>query len=156
MVRQAALLTGIDGEQALARLEEEFTKCSRQLDLLRKRAAHHRIGIALTARQAALLDDPATMCGVPLVAFLEELGFQVEVLHDSQDEGRLNWWLGSGLALVYSDLSTDRRLQAAGLPHFALSDLEAGLPGAVRTANRLLRLANATFFSNYGRFVGRG
>jgi nitrogenase iron protein NifH len=156
MVRQAALLTGCDGEQALAKLEEEFNICSRQLKSLRKRASQHRVGIALTARQADLLDEPSAMCGVPLAAFLEELGFKVEVLHDSQDEGRLKWWLGSGLALVYSDLSTDRRLQGAGLPHFALADLEAGLEGAVRTARRLLRLANATFFSNYGRFVGRG
>ncbi len=156
MVGLAAGLVGMDGEQALAQLEEKFAICKRQLTPLQERAAQHRIGIALTARQADLLDDPSTMCGVPLVAFLEELGFQVEVLHDSQDEGRLKWWLGSGLSLVYSDLSTDRRLQAVGLPHFALSDLEAGLDGAVRTARRLLRLANATFFSNYGRFAGRG
>ncbi len=156
MVRQAARLAGEDGEEAMARLEADFAAAENALAPLAHRASKCRIGIALTARQANLLDAPETMCGVPIIGFLEGLGFQVEVLHDSQDTGRLSWWLGSGLSLVYSDLSTDRRLQAAGLPHFALSDLEAGLDGAVRTVRRLLRLANARFFANYGRFAGRG
>lgn len=156
MVKQAAVLGGGDGEAALAAVSAELGAAEAALAPLRERASQYRIGIALTARQAGLFDDPGRMCGVPLVAFLEGLGFQVEVLDDSQDADRLNWWLGSGLSLVYSDLSTDRRLQAAGLGHFALADLEAGLEGAVRTVRRLLRLASARFFTNYGRFAGRG
>ncbi len=156
MLHQAATLAGGDGDAAVALLQDDFATTEAALKDLQSRAAQLRIGIALTARQADLLDDPGAMCGVPLVRFLEGLGFPVEVLHDSQDASRLNWWLRSGLALVYSDLSTDRRLQSAGVPHFALSDLEAGLEGAVRTVRRLLRLARARFFSNYARFATIG
>lgn len=156
MVRQAATLTGGDGEVAVAKLQDDCAAIAAELDALAPRIAQVRIGIGLTARQADLLDDAGAMCGVPVVRFLESLGFQVEVLHDSQDVERLNWWLRSGLSLVYSDLSTDRRLQSAGVAHFALSDLEPGLQGAVRTARRLLRLAGARFFSNYARFGAIG
>ncbi len=155
-VRQAAEAAGVAPEAALGRVRERLTAAAAELESLREEAASHRVGIALTARQANLLDGPATLCGVPVVTSLEGLGFQVEVLNDSQDLARLQWWLGSGLSLVYSDLSRDGRLQELGLPWFSLADLEAGPEGAVRTLRRLLRRAGIRFFRNYGRYVGRG
>ncbi len=152
-VGQAARMAGYDARAARRAVSGAVEATQAILEPLIEAAAGRRIGFALTARQAHLLNDPGAMCGVPVVSFLESLGFQVEVLHDSQDVGRLEWWLRSGLALVYSDLTYDRRLQRAGLGHFALADLEPGLAGAVRTSRRLLRLCNARFFANYGRFT---
>jgi len=129
----------------------EFVAAREQLGKLRLGLSRHRVGIALTSGQAGILEKPELVCGVPITSFLEGLGLEVEVLTDSEDEGRLNWWLGSGLSAVYSDLTYDRRLLKAGAGCFSLADMEAGLAGAVRTARRLLGICETPFFK---RFAG--
>jgi nitrogenase iron protein NifH len=127
-----------------------------ELDQLRPRTALHRVGIALTTRQVDLLDHPERLAGIPIAGFLEELGFQVELLHTSEDDSRLNWWLNSGLSAVCTDVSHDRRLLERGIGCFGIPDLEAGLPGAVRSAERLLAICETPFFGNYSTYAGLG
>lgn len=66
--------------------------------------------------------------------------------------------LGEALAaapctLVYSELACDQRLSRAGKTGFGLDLLDMGLPGAVRSAERLLALARWPFYRRYGRHL---
>ena len=153
---EAARAAGVPTETALSAAAEAIDRASAELAGLQPELAGIRLGIALASGQSQIIERPELVCGVPLVAFLDSLGFQVEVLTDADDEGRLNWWLRSGLKAVYSDLTYDRRLAPAGVGHFALADLEPGLPGAVRTARRLLALCKTPFYANYARLAGGG
>jgi len=139
--------------QNVARLENLW--CAPLVEL-RRETANHRLGIALTSTQTGLLDLPEAMCGIPLVQFLEELGFKVEVLLNSDEPGRLNWWLHSGLSAVFSDLSHDIRPISSGVAHFGLADLEPGFTGACRTARRLLGICETPFFRRYAQHTQRG
>lgn len=129
-------------------------RAEERLGRLRERASGHRLGIALTSGQARLLDRPERMCGIPLVPFLEELGFRVEVLNGSEELPRLDWWLSSGLSAVLTDIEHDERLLHKGVGQFGLADLEPGFDGAVRTAERLLAVCEMAFVRDYARYVG--
>ncbi len=149
VARGAGIEPDFGGELARARtLSEE------RLSVLRARAQGHRLGIALTSGQARLLDKPERMCGVPLVPFLEELGFRVEVLVGSEDPARLSWWLSSGISAVLTDITQDERLLHKGVGQFGLADLEPGFGGAVRSAERLLSVCEMTFVRDFARYVG--
>jgi len=154
MIAAAATAAGMDPDDASGKLSSRFAAVEAELTKLRPRAAEIRIGVALTAGQAGMMDSPARMCGIPVREFLEGLGFRVEVLDDSQDPARLNWWLRSGLNAVLTDLTFDERLFAAGVAPFGLADLEPGLEGALRTMRGLLRLSRTRFFANYSGFGG--
>ena len=151
-LRQVCAALDIPQDSVDAQLGRFFELAERQI------AAFHgndrRVGIPILGSQANLLADPAVLCGVPLVGFLEELGYRVEVLNDSEDQGRLNWWLRSGLSAAYSDLSRDTRLLSLGLGHFSLADFEPGIDGAVRTARRLAAICNTTFFARLAHWTG--
>lgn len=151
-IEAVAVGAGVDPKQALRLVAPVLDQCREELEALRSKAARHRLGVAVTSRQTGLLDRPELLCGVPVVDFLEDLGFRVEVLVGSEDEGRLRWWLHSGLSAVCSDLTYDHRLLDAGVAWFSLADLEAGPQGAVRTMRRLLRLVSTPFFRNYLAF----
>jgi hypothetical protein len=56
--------------------------------------------------------------------------------------------------LFYTDYPADARLAAAGRMPFNSRQLEPGLEGAARTAERLVRLARVPFFARYREFVG--
>ena len=148
-VRQAARMAGCDVSAALEAVRPQVEQTQQLLNGLVAEASSHRLGIAITAEQADLPDRPELLCGVPLVAFLESLGFSVEVLLDCDKGRRLDWWLASGLSAVCSDLSRDRRLLEHGVGQFSLADLEPGLEGAVRTVRRLLGIAKAGFWKGY-------
>ena len=152
-LHEAADAVGVPLSQVDAKLERYFVQAEVELEEFRPRAAEHRLGIPLTSAQSELASNPAETCGVPLVSFLEGLGFKVELLLHSEEEARLNWWLKSGLSAVYSDLSQDRRLMSVGLGHFALADLEPGLEGAVRTVRRLMTICGAPFFKSFAKYV---
>jgi len=152
-VHEAAAAVGVPAAQVEERLGRFFAQAEAELKEFKPRAQEHRLGIALTSAQSDLANDAAKTCGVPLVSFLEDLGFKVELLLHSEEEARLNWWLKSGLSAVYSDLSEDRRVMSAGLGHFALADLEPGLEGAVRTARRLTTICGTPFFKNFARYI---
>jgi len=147
-LEQAARSVGLTTEAAPAAVLAAFSEGEARLAALRERAASMRLGIAVTPHFSSVPGTAEQACGVPLVDFLGSLGFQVELLHDAQDRARLDWWLRSGLHAVYTELSFDPRLADAGVAPFGLADLEPGIEGAVRTARRLIRLADARFFSD--------
>jgi nitrogenase iron protein NifH len=120
------------------------------------RVQGRRLGVALLTSQADLLSNPANLCGIPLSSLVEKLGYTLEVLNDSENEGRLAWWLKSGLAAVYSDLSRDQRLLNLGIGHFSLADFEPGFAGALRTARRLASISDAPFFRKLAHWTGKG
>jgi nitrogenase iron protein NifH len=153
-VRQAAEAAGMDSEVALAALAEERTRCEEELARLRPFCAQHRIGVALTARQVELAQQPEKTQGIPFVSLLEELGFQVEVLMNSEEEKRLNWWLRSGLSGVVTDVAHDLRLLDLGVSPVGFSDLEAGYAGAMRSAQRVLNVCSTPFFRDFARYAG--
>ena len=153
-VRTAASAAGVDADAAVAALAEEREKCESELARLRPFCAEHRIGVALTARQVELVQQPARTQGIPFVSFLEELGFQVEVLTNSEEEARLDWWLRSGLSAVFTDVAHDRRLLDLGVSPVGFSDLEAGYAGAVRSAQRVLNVCSTPFFRDFARYAG--
>jgi len=154
-LEQAAQAAGLDPVRALGRVEPELQAAAFELARLAERARSVRLGIAVTPHFSPMPESPGLACGVPLLAFLSELGFQVEILQDAQEGARLDWWLQSGLAAVFTELAFDERLAAAGVAPFGLPDLEPGTAGAVRTAERLLRLAGLRFFADFGRHSGR-
>ena len=155
-LQAAARASEVDPIEVLERAGPQLAAAGEKLDEFRAEAGMHRLGVALAASQTGILDDPGRLCGIPVAGFLEELGFQVEILDDSQDAGRLNWWLRSGLSAVLTDLTFDERLFAAGVAPFGLADLEPGPEGAVRTVRRLLGLCRTRFFSNYARYHSGG
>jgi nitrogenase iron protein NifH len=154
-IEAAARAAGVDPGAALAALAPHVAAAAARLAPLAARVSTYRLGLALTQQQGPLLERPELVCGVPLQPFLEELGFRVEVLTDSQDERRLEWWLRSGLSALFSDVTYDPRPARAGLAHFGLADLEPGLDGAVRTAERLLRLCDMPFFRRFAAYARR-
>ena len=155
LVQTAAGLCGVDADAATARVRPALERARRQLEPLREQAGRYRLGLALAGEQGDLLDHPERTCGVPLIPFLDELGFRIEVLLDCDAGSRTRWWLTSGLSAVYSDLSLDERLLSAGVGRFSLADLEPGFEGAVRTAGRLLRLCRAGFWRDFACATGR-
>lgn len=152
-VEEAAVSVGLESGVALAAAEPLLAEAARKVEELAVRTSGHRLGIALASSQAGLLGAPERFCGVSLVDFLEELGFGVEVLMDSEQGSRLDWWIGTGLSAVFTDLACDRRLGAAGVAQFGLSDLESGPAGAVRTARRLLRLCESPILRGRSRLI---
>jgi hypothetical protein len=152
-VRQAARLAGVDPGEALEKVEPLLREAEAATAELAARAAGIRLGLPLQSNQAELLASPERTCGVPVVAFLEALGFTTETLMRSDEPGRLDWWLQSGLSAVYSDLWHDRRLLKAGLPSFSLADLEPGAWGAVRTLERLLAACRSPFYKRFARWT---
>jgi nitrogenase iron protein NifH len=155
LVGAAARAAGLDERAALAAVAQEQDRCEKELARLRPLCARHRIGVALTTRQADHLDHPQRTQGIPIKALLEELGFQVEVLLQSEDDARLDWWLGSGLSAVVTDVAHDERLMKRGISPVGLADLEPGFAGAVRSAQRVLNACATPFFTAFARYVGK-
>lgn len=152
------------------------------LEALRAEAAQHRLAFVVGADEVHRLVDPAATWGVPLLPFVEELGFGIDVLiraHDRvsahtaakqvhavfasparhgikafADRARLARLLEEGaFQAVYSDHLFDRRLSSAGKAQFSLQEFEKGLAGAVRTGERLLRICRLPFYRRYRRYL---
>jgi hypothetical protein len=152
---EAALdAAGVDRDEGMGRVSGDLDAVRAELEPLRARAGRHRLGIAVTSAQAEHLVRPERVCGIPLVELLSELGFRVEVLRQSEDPARLDWWLGSGLSAVCTDVAHDERLLARGVGQFGLADLEPGLAGAVRTLRRLLSACELPFVRDFALYSG--
>ena len=55
----------------------------------------------------------------------------------------------------YSVHTSDWRLTEAGKNRFSVQHFELGVPGAIRTMNRLADLCNTTLYQEYRRFFAR-
>lgn len=139
-----------------------------------------RLGFVVRCDQTYYLTRPASTAGVPLVALLEELGFGLDVLLQAREretarraaeevqavfsrperhrlrafdspEGMARRLAESEAQAFFSSHFFDWRITGAGKNLFSLQHFEAGLRGAVRTAERLLGICRTPF---YRRFRG--
>ena len=151
-LEQGLAAVGMEPDGVEEALAEDLARVREELARLAPAAGRHRVGLALAEAQGDLVTRPELTAGVPVASFLEELGFRVEILSGSDDERRLNWWLGSGLSAVCTDLGSDRRLLERGIGQFGVTDLEPGLEGAVRSLARVLAVCESGFSRNFSRF----
>jgi nitrogenase iron protein NifH len=136
---------------------------------LRRKAAAFEAGFVAAAADIASFLSPAAFAGVPVPAFLSEAGFALRLLLPASEAGKAASALaglrralpgcrissacfaGRGelrallrvskkMRLVYSDVSRDARVLAAGRTPFAAGIFEAGYEGAAETLRRLLEL----------------
>jgi len=152
-----------------------------RFDSLRDQVGDLRVGAVVTAESAPRLYRAERLHGVELLPLLEELGFGLDVLlldtdpttNADEAEAGLRTCLEhperlsvhrfsspSSLAdrlaeaacqLVYTELACDHRLSRAGKTGFGLDLLEMGLPGIVRSLERLCDLARWPFYRRYAR-----
>jgi|GEM_PF-3606396 len=171
----AGLLDPVVAPRLASALDAQVARLLPRWRALVERASAHRVAFVLGAGDARRLFDPGSLGGVVLPRLVAELGFAEEFLvHAAVDAderafltsqaealaggGRatitgfaspdeLSAAFRSGrFALVYSNLRHDDRLTRNGLLGFAVSDVEPGLAGALRTVDRLLARAETPFY----------
>lgn len=81
-----------------------------------------------------------------------DAGVVVRAFEDARDLAGL--LRDSGLRLVCSEIRFDPRLRAAGVAQFNVEDVEIGLLGGLRTAERLARRAADPFRRTYREYLG--
>ena len=155
-----------------------------QWDEASARCQGQRLGFALRGRDIHVLTDPSNTWGVSLIAQLEEAGFGLDILlllKDANDAknraGQVNAMFtypqrhvfkgfmsmemlrqrlaDSTAKAFYSVHTFDWRLTEAGKNRFSVQHFELGVPGAIRTMNRLADLCNTTLYQEYRRFFAR-
>jgi|GEM_PF-1994723 len=151
---------------------------------LRQRAARYGFGFVIEAGDVPRFTVPANFFSLPILATLEELGFPVHmaVYDDGEhvradveaalnamvgdvasirftwfsEQAELDAWLADpDLALVFSDYLYDHRITSAGKSPVSSHAFEMGAEGALRSAERLLRLCESTFYGRLGRYLTR-
>jgi len=149
-----------------------------------KKAREHRLGFVIRGEEMQYVLDPGTTWGVPTLAFAKEAGFGIDViLHvDEESIGKKLVAQVEGLfeaghtntvtaiktfdemcdALASADCEAvlshhvyDWRLSSTGKSRFTLQHFEVGLPGAIRTVERLVRICETPFYRRYRRHLGR-
>jgi len=154
------------------RWREEWLPREDRWERLREAARGHRLGFVVDACNARALLDPAEGTGVPMLAVLEELGFDLEFLcwggdADADrpalpgessvfgDARELEELLRrSSASAFYTEYYFDRRLTRCGKSAFSVSDFRLGIDGALATAERLIRSCELPFYRRYGALAG--
>ncbi len=185
---RAWLLEVADALEVRDRAEEAWAAHAATLEprwrTLGAAAADHRLALVVRDQETYYLTTPGTTWGVPLVAFVEEMGFGLDVLmHVSDratavkngravremfaDPGRhtirafdsfpfLRHRLReSDSAAVLTYQFFDWRVTEAGKAPFSIQHLEMGAPGAVRSLERLLQVCGTSFYRRYARHLAR-
>ncbi len=153
-------------------------------DALRSEAAGCRLGFVVRDSEHYHLTQPSATWGVPLIAIAEEMGFGVDVLvHASSkretrraaeavhatfrepDRHRIRAFTDFPMLRERLADSTahafftyhffDWRLSEAGKGAFSIQSFEMGVPGAVRTLERLVRVCKTPFYRRFGKYLGR-
>ncbi|MBM4395536.1 MAG: hypothetical protein FJ087_07590 [Deltaproteobacteria bacterium] len=152
-----------------------------RLAALRARAAAHVLAFVLDPDQGDRVTDAHSQTGLPAVGVVREAGFRVHVLVYSGDAARFRdardriaSALGDGVEVtgfanaaelearlapasaVFSEFFFDHRLTRAGKGQVSARDFEIGFEGAVRTAERLVRVAELPFYRVHGGRLGPG
>jgi len=168
--------------------DEAFEQVARPLlpewEALVSEARQFRIALVIRAEETHHLTDSSTTWGVPLLAFLEEAGFGLDILlkvrqrrqaresaeaiarrmqhperhvvkgfhdFDTMRQRLRESEAQAGLSYHYFDW----RLSEAGKNRFSLQAFEMGLPGAIRTARRLLNVCRTPFYRRYRDYLAR-
>lgn len=143
------------------------------------------VGLVVRPRDVPCLEDPGRLDGIPLLAVLAEIGFELEVLVHARDgvlealrarvealvprghrgrcrvagfedfDGLRRALRESPAAAVVGSHTFDWRLSEAGKNRISLAHFEPGLEGALRTARRLLDVCRVPFARRYARFLAR-
>lgn len=143
------------------------------------------VGLVLRPEDVECLEDPGLTNGIPLLAVLAELGFDLELwvrAHDGVPQAlrerlvalvpephrprcRIAGFAGfdelrralreSPAAAVVGNHTFDWRLTEAGKSRISFAHFEPGPDGAVRTARRLLEVCRTPFARHYARFLAR-
>lgn len=150
----------------------------------RVEAREHGVALVVRAQETAHLTDPTTTWGIPLLAVLQEAGFQVEVLlkvsdrreaREAAEEVRSAARDPEAVTLrAFNSFETmrrrlrespadavlsyhffDWRVTEAGKNRFSLQVFEMGLDGAVRTVERLCGICRTPFYRRYRDFLAR-
>lgn len=139
---------------------------------LREQALGKRFGFVVDRTSAERLVCPERGAGVPMLAMLDEMGFETEILFYAgdgskpppelsarsetfEDADSLERALESSRAQAfYSEYFFDRRLTRTGKAQLAPADFRLGLGGALWTLERLLRISETTFYRRYASYLG--
>ncbi len=153
-------------------------------DALKARAEGRRLGLVVRDQETYYLTTPGTTWGVPLVALAEEMGFGLDVLVRVSDKAiavknartvremfkepdRHTIRAFDSFAFLRHRLKEstcdalltyhffDWRVTEAGKAPFSIQHLEMGVPGAVRSLERLLQVCGTSFYSRYARYLAR-
>ncbi|MBI5622572.1 MAG: AAA family ATPase [Elusimicrobia bacterium] len=135
----------------------------------RNEAGKHGLAFVVDGNHIGRLTDSSQMWGIPVMRFLRELGFRVQVLchgKASKEAASLSFFqtpeelsklLKEGsFEAVYSEYAFDPRLASAGKAQFSLEHFEMGLMGGARTQASLNLACAWSFYRKYGRYVGGG
>ena len=144
---------------------------------LTKEAMKFRLGFIISKEDIELLTVPKKYpFGIPLLKYLKEMGFGINILFTSckdfdyqkellldlfEDKNKINiellnnpeklddWISETNCACIYSDFYNDIKIISHGKIPFSISLCEKGIDGAIRTLEELLRLCRIKFFSKY-------
>lgn len=133
----------------------------------RRETAGQSLAFVVDANHVARLADPSLTWAIPVLRFLREMGFGVEILCYGQGQkqaahftsfntpAELDALLRDGrFQAVYSEYAYDSRLSRAGKAQFSLEGFEMGLAGAVRTLQSLSGICRWPFQRRYARYMG--
>lgn len=175
-----AVATGVGAEVVDEALAGPLKRLERRWEGLRARAGRHRLGFVVAQQELEGLCRPAKTFGIPLVALVQEAGFEATVLIDESERDRpsqpgLSRQLEAAgaevmgfdgaaelgdllarpgwLSALYSEHFFDRRLSSRGLSAFSGQHFEPGLAGALRGAERLVELCELPFYRRYQRHL---
>jgi hypothetical protein len=171
------------GREAAARavLDSRIEALGRRRCAIEARAAESLLAFVLDAGQEERILDPASQTGLPVLALVRELGFPVRVLVYAGREAawetaraRLVAAADSGVEVhpfrsaeemeallaparaVFTEFFFDHRLSRRGLAQFSAREFDIGLEGALRSLDRLVRLAETPFYRRYAVHLARG
>jgi hypothetical protein len=170
------------GEAAAAVLDARMEVLDRRRRGLEEQAAGHALAFVLDAGQEERILDPASQTGLPILAMVRELGFPVRILvyagreaawaksrerlaaaahggvevHPFRTPDEMEALLGPPVRAAFTEFFFDHRLSRRGLAQFSARDFEIGLEGALRSLDRLVRVASTPFYRTYAAHLARG
>jgi len=151
---------------------------------VKARAQGHRLGMIIRGEEIFYLTDPGQAWGIPLVEMLQEAGFGLDIMLYVDDLANARS-LSESITKLFAPGSShevhafhtleamngrltqtkceavlthhffDWRLSATGKNRFALQHFEMGIPGAIRTIDRLVDICETTFYRKYQRYLQR-
>ncbi len=171
-------------ERAEEAWAHELSRWQDLWDALSVRAKGYRLALVVRGNEMHYLAKPAETWGVPMVSMLEEMGFGLDLLVKLdgieqaakaakvvqelfKDPARHSFKGFNSPEMLTSRLAAcpakavltyhfyDWRVTQAGKNLFSLQHFECGLPGAVRTLERLVGICSNPFYQRYRRYLKR-
>ena len=164
-------------EEYAAEYADEWRDLTEQLSA-------HRLGLVIRGEETHYVTDPTKTWGIALLPLADEMGVGLDVFVSGLNERkarigteRITKAFGKGHSHTVQDFDSfesmrkllresscsavltnhffDWRVGEAGKNRFSLQHFEMGLPGTVRTAERLLEICETPFYRKYARYLRR-